>query len=125
MTEQKYEEPIAEVQQEDVPAPVRVEIVGTVATKALPGLDGDLYSEPLGTVRQVINIAGGDPRRSRLVIWSDKPVRIATSREKAVNPNTALLAAGQQLVILHRGEVWACATVVDTIVSASVERWAD
>lgn len=121
----EYQQPVAEVLQLEEEAPVKVEVVNTVATKALPALSGDLSSVTVPVVGQVENVAVGDPRRSRLVLTSDKAVRLSTSRDGARNSNAYLLAAGQQLSILHRDEVWARATVADTTVSVSVERWAD
>lgn len=122
---EKYEVPIAEVKQEEEHAPVKVEVVNTVATQAAPAIDGDLYCVTGGAIGSVENIAGGDPRRSYLAITSANPFRAATSKEQARNSNAALWPANSTLVIRHRAEVWIRTTVIDQVVSASVERWAD
>lgn len=124
MTE-KYETDVDAVLQDEEPAAVKVEVVGTVHTQAAPAIDGDLYSVTFTTVGQVENIAGGDPRRSYLAITSSAPFRAATSKDQARSPNAALWPANSTLIIRHRSEVWARATVVDQVVSATVERWAD
>lgn len=127
MTQQqpKYEEPVGEVQQETPTGPIPVEIIGTVTTQAAPAIDGDLYSVTLPVTTGVEQIAGGDARRSSLVIVSASPFLAATSREGVRNPSAALWPANLPLPIRHRAEVWVKGTVADQVISASVERWAD
>lgn len=120
----KYETDVDEVLQEEPAAVMRVEVVGPVTTQAAPGIDGDIYSVAVdnGTVEEV---SVADARRSGLVIISTQPIRLATSKESAKNPNAGLWPAGVPLPIRHRAAVWCRGTVDGTTVTASVDRWAD
>lgn len=125
MNEPKYDEPIEDVQEEPIVAPVRVEVVNQVVTKSAPSIDGDFYSITLPAEGDVDQLAGGDPRRQRAVIISSVEFYVATSRDQVRNSNAGLWPAGVVLDVRHRAEIWVRATATDQVITASVERWAD